>query len=483
MSPRDDFLKEALVEQREGAGSATIFRFSQVEGAFVHYEREVVDDGETLRETTRYRLDIPWFRWLFAWPVRRALRHGHASTPPGVQPWWAPPDRLDPRQAMLLGLLAAASMSSAFTNTLFTQTVNYAAKDFEVGKFGQGVGGVIVRAGIVFALPIAFMADRVGRRRMIILAAWLAPIVSSLGALAPTFPVLVGTQAVGRPMGLALDLLIAVAAAEEMPRNSRAYAISVLAMASGLGAGIAVMGLPLADLGAAGWRLVYVLALIWLIVAYDMKKRVPETRRFQRPHVIAPRLSRIRFSQIAAVSFFANIFVAPASFFQNRYLDEVRGLSATAVTIFTIGTATPAALGFVVGGRIADVHGRKRLLVAALPMATALLIWSFSASGIGLWLGAFGAGFTGGIAYPAFAVYRTEMFPTGNRGRAAGLITASALVGGSFGLLASGRLLDNGWSYGKTMALMAIGEVVAVLIILTRYPETAHKDLDELNPE
>jgi len=294
---------------------------------------------------------------------------------------------------------------------------------------------------------------------------------------------LVGTQALGRPMGLALDLLIAVAAAEEMPRNSRAYALSVLAMASGLGAGIAVMGLPLADVGTAGWRLVYLLALIWLIVAYDMRRRLPETRRFERPHIIAPPLHKIRLAQIAAVSFFANVFVAPASFFQNRYLDEIRGLSATEVTIFTIGTATPGALGFVVGGRLADVHGRKRLLASALPLSTALLVWSFSASGVGLWLGAFGAGFAGGIAYPAFAVYRTEMFPTGNRGRAAGLITTSALIGGSFGLLASGRLLDNGWSYGKTMALMALGEVVAVFIILTRYPETAHKDLDELNPE
>jgi len=466
-----------------GAGAApATSRFSQAEGPFVRYERLVEDDGDTLRESTEYRLDIPWFRWLFAWPVRRVVRR-RPTTAAGVQPWWAPPDRLDPRQAMLLGLLAAASMSSAFTNTLFTQTVNYAAKDFEIGKLGQGIGGVVVRAGIVFALPIAFLADRVGRRRMIVLAAWLAPIVSSLGSIAPNFAVLVGTQTVGRPMGLALDLLIAVAAAEEMPRNSRAYAISVLAMASGLGAGIAVMGLPLADVGSAGWRLIYVLALIWLVVAYDMSRRMPETRRFERPHIIAPPLSRVRFGQIAAVAFFANVFVAPASFFQNRYLDEVRGLSATAVTIFTIGTATPAGLGLVVGGRIADVHGRRRVLVAAIPISTALAVWSFSATGIGLWSGAFGAGFIGGIAYPAFAVYRTEMFPTGNRGRAAGLITASALIGGSIGLLASGRLLDNGWSYGKTMALMAVGEVVAVLIILTRYPETAHKDLDELNPE
>jgi MFS family permease len=161
----------------------------------------------------------------------------------------------------------------------------------------------------------------------------------------------------------------------------------------------------------------------------------------------------------------------------------VRGFSAGLISVFTISTATPAALGFVVGGKMADVHGRRRILVLAIPIATSMLVWSFAVSGFGLWFGAFGAGFIGGIAYPAFAVYRTELFPTGNRSRAAGLITAAALVGGSIGLLLSGRLLDLGWSYGTTMAVMAIGQVVAVVIIVSRYPETAHRDLDELNPE
>jgi MFS family permease len=400
-----------------------------------------------------------------------------------VQPWWAPPDRLDPRHTLLLGLLAAASLTAAFTNTLFTQTANYAADDFDISKFGQGVGGVVVRIGVIFALPAAFLADRVGRRRMIVATAFLAPIISALGALAPDFPVLVATQAVGRPMGIALDLLVAVAAAEEMPKSSRAYAVSVLAMASGLGAGIAVGGLPLAGLGSAGWRLVYVLALIWLVVAFDLRRRLPETRRFERPHVIAPPMQKLRLTQLAAVSFFANVFVAPASFFQNRYLDEVRDLSPGQITIFTYVTATPAALGFVVGGKIADVHGRRRLLGFGLPISTALAVLSFSVGGAGLWLGAFGTGFVGGIAYPAFAVYRTELFPTGNRARATGIITAAALVGGSLGLLAVGRLVDHGWSYGTALTLMAIGEVVAIVIVLTRYPETAHKDLDELSHE
>jgi len=225
------------------------------------------------------------------------------------------------------------------------------------------------------------------------------------------------------------------------------------------------------------------LGLIWLVVAFDLRRRLPETRRFERPHRTAPPLRLDRFAQIAIVSFCANLFVAPASFFQNRYLDDERGLSAGAISLFTLTTATPASLGLVIGARIADVRGRRRVLVVAIPLSSALLIWSFSVDGAGLWLGAFGAGLLGGTAYPAFAVYRAEMFPTGNRGRAAGLITAAALVGGSIGILVTGRLLDLGWSYGATMALMAIGQLLAVIIILTRYPETAHKDLDELNPE
>jgi MFS family permease len=449
----------------------------------VLYHREVESGGDVLRETTEFRLTIPWFGWLFAYPVRRTIARRGKVYSHGIQPWWAPPDRLDPRQALLLGLLAAASMSAAFANTLFTQTANFAAKDFGIDKFGQGVGGVVVRIGIVFALPVAFLADRVGRRRMILFAAWTAPLFSALGALSPNFGVLVATQSLGRPMGLALDLLVAVAAAEEMPRNSRAYAISVLAMASGLGAGVAVMALPLADLGAAGWRLIYLIGLIWLVVAFDLRKRLPETRRFERPHRTAPPMRFDRLAQIALVSFCANLFVAPASFFQNRYLDDVRHFSAGAISLFTLATATPASLGFVIGGRIADIRGRRRLLVMAVPLSTALLIWSFSVDGAGLWLGAFGAGLLGGAAYPAFAVYRTELFPTGNRGRAAGLITAAALVGGSIGILATGQLLDRGWSYGATIGLMSIGQLVALIIIVVRYPETAHKDLDELNPE
>ena len=69
-----------------------------------------------------------------------------------------------------------------------------------------------------------------------------------LGAVAPSLGWLAATQLFGRPMAICLgsrrrDRRLRGDAAQ------RAYAISVLAMATGFGAGLCVMALPLAGLG------------------------------------------------------------------------------------------------------------------------------------------------------------------------------------------------------------------------------------------
>lgn len=493
--PDEPHVRERISAERADLVAETAVSegvFHQSTGPFETYERRVSTDIETgtISETTAYRLNVPWFGWLFAWPIQALIaRRWHDPTlhpgrqPTRAMPWWAPPDQLTARHVLILGLLAAASMSSAFTNTLFTQTAKLAADDFGISNSGVGNAGSIVRIGIIITIPLAVLADRVGRQRIIRIVAWAAPSITALGALAPNFATLVATQAVGRPLGLALDFLVAVVAAEEMPRNSRAYAVSVLAMASGLGSGIAVMALPLADLGHGAWRLVYVVTLVWLIVAVDISRRLPETQRFERPHHIAPAIDRRRFAILATVAVCANFFVAPASFFQNSYLKDIRGFDATGIAMFTLITATPAGLGLIVGGQLADARGRRRLIALSVPLATLLMLLSFSIGGGPMWSSAFAGGFVAGIAYPAIAVYRAEMFPTGNRGRAAGLLTVAALLGGVAGIQLVGRLLDRGHSYTSVIGLVALGQLVVVITVLTRFPETAHRELEDLNPE
>lgn len=482
-------MRERRVAPGEDTSATDEAAFEQTEGPFLAYERRVrgpAADGGPWSERTTYRWSLPWFAWLFALPLRLTLaRRGAAPghhPPATTTPFWAPPDRLDPRQVKVLGILAAASMSSAFVNTLFTQTVNFAADDFGVADTGIGVAGAVVRAGIILVLPAAVLADRIGRRRVVTAMAVLAPLVTAAGALAPNFSFLVATQTIGRPIGLALDFLVAVVAAEEMPRNSRAYAVSILAMASGMGAGVAVIALPLADLSPSSWRYVYLVSLVWMAVAVTVARHLPETARYQRPHVVAPPLDRSRFLVLAAAAFLGNVFVAPASLFQNGYLRDVRGYSATLIAAFTLVTATPAGLGLVIGGRLADISGRRRVIALALPSGAAFLVLSYTIGGPGMWAAMFLAAVLGGVTYPALAVYRTELFPTGNRGRAAGLLTAAALLGGIVGLVAMGRLLDHDWSHARVTSLLAVSQLLVVVIVLARYPETAHRELEDLNP-
>jgi MFS family permease len=472
MTPRDDLLTE--VEVAPGT-------FEQSVGPFRSYRRTLSTVDGATTETITYRLNIPWFGALFALPVRYALRR---PRPLGsISPWWAPPDRLTERQAHTLALLAAAAMSAAFTNTLFTQTANFAADAFGVGDKGQGIGGAVVRVGVIIALPLAVVADRVGRRRIIVLTAWLAPLLCAVGAFAPSFWLLVASQSIARPMGLALALVATVAVAEEMPRNSRAYAISLLALAAGLGTGVAVGALKLADLGTAGWRFVYLLSLLWIPVAVSLLRHLLETHRFETKHRIAPPLDRRRLALVGSVEVCSALFIAPSSFFLNRYLDHIRGFDAGRIALFTLLTATPASIGLILGGRLADVIGRRKLIAISTPLSTLCLVSVFIAHGWLIWVGALIGGFTAALAHSAFAVYRTELFPTGNRSRASGLILTIELLSGSVGILVVGIARDHGSSFGTIMAVMGLGQLIAAFLAYRRYPETAHLELEQLNPE
>lgn len=435
---------------------------------------------------------VPWLERRVTSSIRRHESRYDADPSSVGRAFWLPPDRLDDRQIRVLLLLVSASLLSAFVNTLFTQTVAFAGDDLGVGDWGRGVAGTVVRMGIIFGLPAAILADRIGRRRVVVTLAWTAPILASLGALAPNFPFLVATQTLSRPLGLALDLLVAVIAAEEMPRNSRAYAVSVLAVANGLGAGVAVVALPLADIGPDGWRLVYALSLVWLFVAVSITRRLPETERFtrleRRPSrkPVAKDRSPDRRRRLAiqiAVGFFGNMLLSPASFFQNSYLKDDRGFSAGMVSLFTIVTSTPAVIGLIVGGRVADRRGRRRVAVLCTPVGGFLIALSFATSSTLMWSSAIIGAIFAAAAYPSLAVYRTELFATSRRGLSGFVILASALIGGSFSLLITGALADSGVSYGPIMLALVFGPIAVSLIVLFTYPETAHTELEDLNPE
>lgn len=398
----------------------------------------------------------------------------------------------------VLALLALASVPFAFVNTLFTQTVSFAADDFERSDSQIGLGAAIVRWGVLIVPPIALAADRIGRRRVLVAAAWAAPLIAALGALVPNFEWLVATQVLARPLALVINVMILVVLTEEMSRESRARSVGLVAIASSVGAGVAVAALPLADATPEGWRYVYALSLAFLPVAYVLQRNLRETSRFVRAHISdtavesttgtvvasgAARMSRTRLASQLAAAFFTSVFVAAASVYLVSYLRDVRNFDALGVSVFTIVTAAPAGIGLIIGGRIADERGRRVVGALALAAGSIFVVVSYSTAGVAMWLAEIVGGILLGVSYPALAVYRGEMFPTARRGIGAATVTAGGLIGGSIGLIAAGRLLDSGWSYSTVMGLLALGPIAVALLVVFAFPETAHRELEEISPD
>ena len=399
------------------------------------------------------------------------------------------PSSLDTRRRRVILLLLLATLPAAFVNTVFTQTVAFAAAEFDVSARGQGFAAAVVRWGVVIALPFALSADRLGRRKMIIVTAWLAPTITALGAIAPSFEFLVATQTIGRPLGLALSVFIMVFATEEMGSDTRAWALSVLAIASGVGAGSAVGALPLAGVSESSWRWIYLVGLVWLVCAAIVTRLLPETTRFlamkNEPatvEAVPPRIDRGRLTLQVVVAVFANLFIATVSIFQVRYLTEVRGYSATMAAAFTIFTVLPSSIALVIGGRLADSTGRRQVAVVTIPIGATLVAVSYSVSGPVMWIAALVGGFCIALAYPAMSVFRSELFPTAKRNLASALITTASLLGGSVGLISAGIAIDNGYSYGAVITTLAVFPLMVAMLVWFKYPETANVSLEELNP-
>ena len=388
----------------------------------------------------------------------------------------------------VLWLLALASIPFAFVNTLFTQTVSFAADDFGRTDSAIGVGAAITRWGVIIVPPIALFADRIGRRTMLVAAAWAAPLSAASGALAPNFEWLVVSQSLARPLALVINVLILVILTEEMSRETRARSVGLVAIASSVGAGVAVAALPLADTSDAGWRWLYLLSLIWLPVAFVLQRQLRETQRFTRVQtftdsVPVARVSRSRlFTQIAA-AFLISVFIASASVYFVNYLRDERNYNALMVSIFTIVTAMPAGFGLIIGGRIADRRGRRQVGAFSLAMGTLLVVVAFATAGPTMWISQLIGGFFLGISFPALSVYRGEMFPTAHRSAGAATVTACGLFGGSLGLIAAGQLLARGWSYGEVMATLALAPILVMVLVLTKFPETVHRELEDITPD
>ena len=62
-------------------------------------------------------------------------------------------------------------------------------------------------------------------------------------------------------------------------------------------------------------------------------------------------------------------------------------------------------------------------------------------------------------------------------------IAESSIAGIALGLSLAGLLADRFDRIGPALAIVAIGPLLLATLVITRYPETAHRELEDINPE
>src|SRR5260221_528146 len=163
---------------------------------------------------------------------------------------------LDLQQRRTLTWAGLAVVLAAFDGSVLVLALPAIASDFHARTPALSNLGSVLAIGALGALPLAALADRFGRRRLIAIgvagfsianfASGLAPSIDALAVLrlvAVCFEALVG--------GVATALIV-----EEAPPARPGQAVSVLALLAGLGTGITVISYPLL---APHWR--------WLFLA------------------------------------------------------------------------------------------------------------------------------------------------------------------------------------------------------------------------
>jgi MFS family permease len=404
---------------------------------------------------------------LFVPLIRRAVRRPSAQ---GWHPWWGLPDRLDPHQSTVVAVMCLFHVVGGMLYGFLTNVLTFAAADLGNGSAGEQAGVLAVtRVGAVLTLLVMTAADRIGRRKVTVWAAATAGVLTVLSALSPTLWVLTGLQTVSRNLAITAMLAADTVSVEEIPAGSRAAAQGLGALSYGLGAGIVVVCLPLADLGDAGWRLVFAVGILTLPLIAIGARSLPESRRFRatesHPGGARHRVRLRRLVLLGALFFLVNTFVAPSSQLQNDYLRAERGFDGTRITVFIVLTSVPGLFGILLGGRWADRRGRRGVILAGLVSLAVFTTGFFVLEGAAMWISATLGAVLATLSVPAMGALAPELFPTARRGAARGTLSAVATAGS----------VD-----GSAFSWLALAPLAAAALSL-RVPETAGRELEDLN--
>ncbi|HEX2052307.1 MAG TPA: MFS transporter [Actinomycetota bacterium] len=400
---------------------------------------------------------------------------------------WLQPSVLPPA-----GLAAGAG----FGQFLATATLADVATGFSVSGAGDaalgltdttlGLGLSIIRMGSLAALPLAALADRAGRRRVITGCAIAGLALTAGAALSPAFWWFVLILALARPLLSATNAVALVVGAEVSAMEHRARAVSVIGAAYAVGAGVPV--LLRAAFEGVGFRILFGLALLPLALIPFAAARLREPERYAALHREPPPATsrmrsrippgrRARLVLLGLLTAAAGFVSGPANTFAFYFAEEVRNLQPSAMALSVLAAGPVGLAGLLVGRWAADVLGRRVSAAVSLAGIGVAAFFTYNVGGAGVAIGYLLGMFAASVYTPASGALSAELFPTSCRSTAAGWLTVAGVLGAVGGLALFGFLADELGSFETAAASIAI-PVILISLLYAALPETKGVELD-----
>ncbi|WNE95961.1 MFS transporter [Streptomyces luomodiensis] len=396
-------------------------------------------------------------------------------------------------RALIAG--GGAWLFEVFDVTLLSLTTPALLADFSTTKAQIGLIGTLQAVGmLVGGITGGAIADRVGRVKSLSRATAVYALFTGLAALAPSLGVfallrLLAGLGLGATWSAGAALIAETWPAEHRGKSGALMQIGwPLGNLLGLGVATVVTASNGGDLHHGGWRILYAIGALPLLLALYIRVATPESPRWSRDHTSGssrPRARTLLARGTRQPLLLGLVFVLVLQYmfwgvvsFLPTYLVEVDGLSMAKSLAFLLIQQAGVAVGIIAYLGVGDRWGRKPVFIAYLTVTVCGILLLISTRShpaalvAGILAGTGVSGILAGIGpWTAELVHRSPI-----RATAMSVIYHGGRIGGAaapyiIGTLAVGT---TGFKIGLLTTALA---TVAAIVVMAFAPETKGREL------